>query len=71
MTLYGNGTPTNTSNMEISSTAVLDHSYSGGSNYDLAPEQVSRVVDAVIDTVGGHHSAATSTAPREACVQHP
>lgn len=44
MTLYGNGTPTNTSNMEISSAAVLDRAYSGHSNYDLAPEQVSRVV---------------------------
>ena len=45
MTLYGNGTPANTSNMEISSTAVLDGAYHGSSNFHSAPERVVRVVD--------------------------
>jgi lipopolysaccharide/colanic/teichoic acid biosynthesis glycosyltransferase len=44
MTLYGNGTPSNTSN-QISTAAVLDRAFTGGSNFHLAPEQVSRVVD--------------------------
>jgi len=44
MTLYGNGSPANTSNLEISSAAVLDRDYNSSSNFHLAPEQVSRVV---------------------------
>jgi lipopolysaccharide/colanic/teichoic acid biosynthesis glycosyltransferase len=40
MTLYGGGTPRNTNNLEISSTAVLDRAFAGSSAYDRAPDHV-------------------------------
>jgi lipopolysaccharide/colanic/teichoic acid biosynthesis glycosyltransferase len=43
MTLYGGGAPRNTSNLEISSTAVLDRTFSGGQSFDFSPEQFDRV----------------------------
>ena len=44
MTLYGGGTPRNTNNLEISSTAVLDRDFTGRTTFDLSPERLDRLV---------------------------
>jgi lipopolysaccharide/colanic/teichoic acid biosynthesis glycosyltransferase len=42
MTLYGGGTPRNINNLEISSAAVLDRTFTG-SSFHLAPEHIDRL----------------------------